>query len=180
MHPGTIVLLVLGQVFMALAYASAQSFEEAQKQGYRFWDAMGSLDEEVLRSVYAPEVTLLPGSEMLKERHGLSKAGRSIAAKVSSQKLVSALVQLVRQDEEGEAAWRANFKPATHRMEFSLVSQAVNALPTREGTARYPLQAGDVVMQVFLRDETARPNYTFVLRREGAAWVVVAEQADWY
>ena len=33
MHPGTIALLVLGQVLMAQANASAQSFEEAQKQG---------------------------------------------------------------------------------------------------------------------------------------------------
>jgi len=180
MHPGTIALLVLGQVLMAQANASAQSFEEAQKQGHRFWNAIGSLDEEILRSVYAPEVTLLPGSEMLKERYGLSKAGGSIAAKVSSQKLVSALVQLVRKDQEGEEAWRANFKSEKHRLEFSVVSQAVNTLLTSTGTARYPLQAGDVIMQVFLGDETARPHYTFVLRREGAALGVVAEQADWY
>jgi hypothetical protein len=155
-----------------LSHGTAMAEESAGVQHAKeFWAAVANGDPATMKDFYAKEVTLRPGSELLKEQWGIRGAGdRNKALLVSRDDLITAYQRMI--DKVGREKWKKIFSsvPPEQVVVTSLVTTAQSlALNTI---------ADDIVLKVQpgKKDDT----FFYVFRRmKTGNWQVVAELADY-
>jgi hypothetical protein len=141
------------------------------KRAKEFWSALAKGDPAAMKDFYAKEVTLLPGSELLKEEWGIRGAGdRNKALLVSRDELIAAYQRMI--DKAGRDKWAAVFgKVPAEKVEVTI------AVTKAQGAALKTI-AGDIVLKV---QATKKDDSLFYVLRPSATggWQVVAELADY-
>lgn len=166
---------VIGAVasLMLVAGAATESWAEGethQQFGVRFWKALSGGDLATVQELYAPEVTLLAGSELLKKEWGVNpdgERGKDIVLKRAELlKGYRAMVAKI-----GAEKWKAVFsKLDDDRIAFQVIE--------KDDQVFKGARKGDVVMKIATGPED--DALSFVLRRSAEGnWLVAMEQADY-
>jgi len=124
---------------------------------------------------YAPKVQLLPGHELLKDKHHLAPAGaRAKGAVVARDKLMAAMakVQVVKQKQF-----------VIEKMEQMLKTLKYTPMKTKEGAfvvnadgkRHFTIKRGDILLKV---SPPKGDSLLLQLRLQKGNWVVVAEHID--
>jgi hypothetical protein len=136
-----------------------------------FWTALAKGDTAAMKDFYAPQVTLLPGSELLKQQWGIKTAGdRSKPLVVTRDELLAAYGRMIAKI--GRAKWSKAFGnvPGEKVVVKSAVTSAESAL--------LDWRQGDLVLQV--RPDKDDNALRYVLRQsKSGTWEVVSELADY-
>jgi len=150
-----------------LCWAQAGTHEQF---GLRFWQALSQADFPAMQDCYAPEVTLLAGSELLKKEWGVNpdgERGRNLVLK--KEALLTGYKALVAK--VGAEKWKGVFsKVGGDKISFVVAE--------KDGQAFAGVKKGDAVMKVATgpRDDAL----SFVLRpNDKGAWSVVMEATDY-
>jgi hypothetical protein len=162
-----IIVLAAGMVARGTELAGEAAGVQRAKE---YWAALAKGDPAALKDFYAKEVTLRPGSELLKQDWGIKGAGdRSKALTVPRDELIAGYQRMI--EKIGRDKWVKIFAkvPAERVVVTSTVAAAESAAL---GT-----QAGDLVLKV--RPGEKDDTFSYVLRKGNGSWQVVAELADY-
>jgi len=143
--------------------------QDAGAAARKFWQAVAAADAAAMKKLYAPQVTVKRGSELLKAKYGLG-ADRGSDAVVASDKLVAAYGAIFG-NADAKAKWISIFKKFT--------GDKITIAPADKDNSPFTgANRGDTIMTVNTGDDDNA--LIFVLRNVGGkGWLVVAERTDY-
>ena len=143
--------------------------QDAGAAARKFWRAVAAADAAGMKKLYAPQVTVKRGSELLKAKYGMG-VDRGSDAVVTSDKLVAAYGGIFG-NADAKAKWRRIFKTFT--------GDKITITGANKDNSQFAgAKPGDTIMTVNTGDDDNA--LIFVLRNVGGkGWLVVAERTDY-
>jgi len=167
-HNPTGTILFMGTVAeppAATSTAAGVDREDAKSVAKAFWRALASADAAGMKQLYAPQVTVMRGSELLKGKYGLA-ADRRNDTTIARDNLLGAYGKLF--GGSAKARWTDAFK-RIGKDQVTISAAGISALAC--------VKSGDVIMTVRTGDDNP---LVYILRNvSGKGWSVVAERTDY-
>lgn len=157
-------------VMMNSVHAREAANETHRGFGIRFWKAVSHANTRAMAACYAPEVTLLAGSELLKKQWGLNPDGdRGRDVRVKRADLISGYETMI--EKIGKDRWESIFTKIGNDKVSFVVAQA-------NDQGFKGVKKGDVLMKV--ATGPGDDALTFVLSQNAnKTWTVRMEATDY-
>jgi hypothetical protein len=153
---------------LVLSPAAGLAEEPYETAGRKFWKGLAEADFAVMEAGYAPEVTLLAGSELLKKQWGINPSGdRSKNLAVKREVLLKGYHSLL--DGRTEKWKEIMSKIGKDKITFQTVDKDDKPIPG--------VRTGDVLMKV--ATGPGDDVLAFILRRSDKEWLVAMEATDY-